>query len=79
MKRLGLVGLAIGFALFFTERGRRARLVYSEEVSSGSRPIEAVGTAIAAFIGTAPAGLPNDAQRASEGAETGEESLPPVT
>jgi phage tail sheath protein FI len=28
--------------------------VYVEEVSSGSRPIEAVGTAVAAFVGLAP-------------------------
>ena len=77
MKRLGLVGLAIGIALFFTERGRRARQVYAEEVSSGSRPIEAVGTAIAAFIGTAPASLPSNARRAGEAAET-EEEPPPV-
>ena len=27
--------------------------VYMEEVSSGSRPIEAVGTAVAAFVGVA--------------------------
>ena len=29
--------------------------VYLEEVSSGSKPIEGVGTAIAAFVGLAPA------------------------
>lgn len=34
-----------------SKRGRRARKVYVEEVSSGARPIEAVGTSIAAFIG----------------------------
>ncbi len=28
--------------------------VYVEEVSSGARPIEAVGTAVAAFVGLAP-------------------------
>ena len=28
--------------------------VYVEEVSSGAKPIEAVGTAIAAFVGLAP-------------------------
>ena len=33
-----------------SKRGRRARKVYVE-VSSGARPIEAVGTSIAAFIG----------------------------
>lgn len=36
------------------KRSRRARKVYVEEVSSGSRPIEAVGTAIAAFVGFDP-------------------------
>ena len=30
--------------------------VYVEEVDSGSRPIEAVGTSIAAFVGLAPGG-----------------------
>lgn len=31
--------------------------VYMEEVSSGARPIEAVGTAVAAFVGLAPSAL----------------------
>jgi phage tail sheath protein FI len=30
--------------------------VYVEEVSSGTRPLEGVGTAIAAFVGLAPGG-----------------------
>jgi phage tail sheath protein FI len=30
--------------------------VYVEEVDSGSRPIEGVGTSIAAFVGFAPGG-----------------------
>ncbi len=34
------------------ERLKRAREAYSDEVASGSKPIEGVGTAIAAFIGT---------------------------
>ena len=58
MKRLAVAGFAIGIALFFTERGRRARQVYAEELSSGTRPIEAVGTAVAAFIGSAPSSTP---------------------
>lgn len=33
--------------------------VYVEEVASGSRPIEGVGTAVAAFVGVAPAGPEN--------------------
>ena len=31
-----------------------ARAVYVEEVSSGARPIQAVGTAVAAFVGIVP-------------------------
>jgi uncharacterized protein len=34
--------------------------VYVEEVSSGSKPIEGVGTAIAAFVGMAPKGPANE-------------------
>jgi hypothetical protein len=33
------------------KRVRQAVEVYNKEVSSGSRPIEAVGTAVAAFVG----------------------------
>jgi hypothetical protein len=33
------------------KRARRARDAYVKEVSAGSKPIEAVGTAIAAFVG----------------------------
>ncbi|HEX3606195.1 MAG TPA: phage tail sheath family protein, partial [Candidatus Dormibacteraeota bacterium] len=33
--------------------------VYVQEVSSGSKPIEGVGTAVAAFIGLAEKGTPN--------------------
>jgi hypothetical protein len=78
MKRLGVIGLAIGIALFFTERGRRARRVYTEEVSSGTRPIEAVGTAIAAFIATAPTRSPSNTRNAGEGVEKEREPPPPV-
>src|SRR5258706_10051912 len=34
--------------------------VYMEEVSSGSKPIEAAGTAVAAFVGFAEKGPPNE-------------------
>src|SRR6266568_5912619 len=34
--------------------------VYMEEVSSGSKPIEAVGTAVAAFVGFAESGPLNE-------------------
>ena len=54
MKRLLLVGLAVGLVVKFTDRGRRAQAVYRKEVASGARPIEAVGTAVAAFVGHAP-------------------------
>ena len=33
--------------------------VYVQEVNSGTRPIEGVGTAMAAFVGFAPAGPAN--------------------
>jgi phage tail sheath protein FI len=36
-----------------TKRGASSPGVYVEEVPSGSRPIEAVGTAVAAFVGAA--------------------------
>jgi phage tail sheath protein FI len=36
------------------KRVKAATSVYAEEVSSGARPIQAVGTAIAAFVGLAP-------------------------
>ena len=45
---VGLVALA---AKKTKKRARRARKVYVEEVSSGARPLQAVGTANAAFVG----------------------------
>lgn len=54
MKRLSkLVGLGVVFAVV-AKRWRHAKKVYADEVASGSRPIEAVGTSIAAFVGFAP-------------------------
>jgi len=51
VKRLwNLLGVGVLVAIVAKREGR-ARQVYVEEVSSGSKPIEAVGTAIAAFIG----------------------------
>lgn len=47
----GVVALAMR-----SKRVGRARKVYVEHVSSGARPIEAVGTAAAAFVGLAPGG-----------------------
>jgi hypothetical protein len=45
------VGLGALAAKKTKKRVRRARKVYLEEVSSGAKPIQAVGTAIAAFVG----------------------------
>ena len=61
MKRLvKLAILAIGVYAVATEGGRerlkRAREAYSKAVASGARPIEAVGTSIAAFVGLAEGG-----------------------
>jgi hypothetical protein len=51
VKRLwNLLGVGVVVAIV-AKRGGRAKQVYVEEVSTGSKPIEAVGTAIAAFIG----------------------------
>jgi hypothetical protein len=36
------------------ERLKRARETYTKEVASGSKPIQAVGTAVAAFVGSDP-------------------------
>lgn len=55
MTRTGWVAAAaVVVVAMRSKRGRRARKVYAEEVSSGARPIEAVGTAVAAFVGLAP-------------------------
>jgi hypothetical protein len=55
VRMLVLAGAAYTLA---TKSGRgrltRARETYTREVNSGSRPIEAVGTAVAAFVGAAP-------------------------
>jgi hypothetical protein len=49
---IGVVVVAVA-AKKAKKRVRKAVGVYMEEVSSGSRPIEAVGTAVAAFVGFA--------------------------
>ena len=48
------VGAAVAVARKAGKRAKRAKAVYVEEVSSGARPIQAVGTAVAAFVGLAP-------------------------
>ena len=59
MKRLVKVAaLAVALYTVATKGGRerlkRARETYTQEVASGSKPIEAVGTAAAAFVGSDP-------------------------
>ena len=61
MKRVvKVVALAVAVYAVATKSGRerlkRAREAYSQEVASGSKPIEGVGTAIAAFVGLAESG-----------------------
>jgi len=55
-----MVALAVAVYALATKSGRerlqRARGVYVEEIASGAKPIEAVGTAIAAFVGLADGG-----------------------
>jgi hypothetical protein len=54
MKRLlKLAGVGVVFAVV-AKRWQLAQKVYAQEVSSGARPIQAVGTSIAAFVGLAP-------------------------
>jgi hypothetical protein len=59
MKRLALVGLAVVLVVEFTDGGHRALQVCAKKVSSGSRPIEAVGTAVAAVVGRGAGGPVN--------------------
>ena len=50
---VGVVVVAVA-AKKAKKRGYQAAAVYVEEIASGSKPIEGVGTAIAAFVGLAP-------------------------
>jgi hypothetical protein len=50
---IGVVVVAVA-AKKAKKRVRKAVEVYIEEVSSGAKPIEGVGTAVAAFVGLAP-------------------------
>ena len=64
MKRAAkVVVLALAVYAVATESGRerlkRAQEAYRKAVASGSKPIEGVGTAIAAFVGLAPGGPVN--------------------
>ena len=55
-----LAALAVAVYAVATKDGRerlkRAREAYSQEVASGAKPIEGVGTAVAAFVGLAESG-----------------------
>ena len=54
MRRIFWTLAGAGVIAAIAKRGRRARKVYVEEVASGSKPIQAVGTSVAAFVGLAP-------------------------
>ena len=61
MKRAAkLVILALAVYAATTKSGRervkRARKAYNQSIAAGSRPIEGVGTAVAAFVGLAESG-----------------------
>jgi len=61
MKRAAkLVFVAVAVYAVATKGGRerlkRAREAYTQSIASGSRPIEGVGTAVAAFVGLAESG-----------------------
>jgi hypothetical protein len=47
------VGIGVVVVAVAAKRARLARKAYADAVSSGSRPIEAVGTSVAAFVGLA--------------------------
>lgn len=51
LKRSVFSGLGVAVLLV---RAKRARDAYVEEVSTGNKPIEGVGTAVAAFVGLLP-------------------------
>lgn len=69
MQRLWkLLGIGVVVAIV-AKPGKRARQVYLEEVSSGARPIEAVGTAIAALVGIHRHTPPEQSSGASHDAE----------
>jgi hypothetical protein len=56
--RLAVITVCIKLA---AKRLPHAQNAYRKAVASGARPIEAVGTAVAAFVGLAPGGPVNSA------------------
>ena len=82
MKRLvKLAALAVAVYAVATKSGRerlkRAREAYSQAVASGSKPIEAVGTAVAAFVGLAEGGPLDTRRYRSPGVYVEEVPTPP--
>ena len=82
MKRLvKLAALAVAVYAVATTSGRarlkRAREAYSQEVASGAKPIEAVGTAVAAFVGLAEGGPLETRRYRSPGVYVEEIPTPP--
>ena len=59
MKRLVRLALITVGVKVMARRLPHARSAYRKAVASGARPIEAVGTAVAAFVGFAPGGPVN--------------------
>jgi hypothetical protein len=56
LARLALITMAVKIT---AKRLPHAQRAYRKAVSSGARPIDAVGTAVAAFVGLAPGGPVN--------------------
>jgi hypothetical protein len=53
-KDWALVGVGVLVVVVAAKKAKKAVAVYVEEVAAGARPIEGVGTAIAAFVGLGP-------------------------
>jgi len=54
MKRIRTAVLIVAAVVVAAGRLEKARKAYVAEVAAGSKPIEAVGTSIAAFVGLDP-------------------------
>jgi hypothetical protein len=59
MRRLVRLALITVGIKLMAKRLPRAQEAYRAAIASGARPIEAVGTAVAAFVGLAPGGPVN--------------------
>ena len=49
-----LAGMAGVVLVVAAKKAKKAAAVYVEEVAAGAKPIEGVGTAVAAFVGLGP-------------------------